>query len=84
MVLIFFKATLEIFIKLIGKEMKKYIYRGDRLTADIWRGRICTAVRRPDGKCIRGKNGNMLVEFDRKKVVILARQLRKVNKQARM
>ena len=81
---IFYKTTFEKVIKLIGKEMTEYIYHGDRLTADIWKGGIFTAVRRPDGKCIRGKNGNMLVEFDRNKVVVLARQLRKINKQARM
>jgi hypothetical protein len=64
--------------------MTEYIYRGDRLTADIWKGGICIAVSRPDGKCIRGKNGNMLVEFDGKKVVILARQLRKINNSGRL
>lgn len=58
--------------------MYDYIYRGDRLTDDKYKGKECTAVRRPDGKCIRGSNGNMLVEFDGKKVVVLARQLRKI------
>ena len=36
---------------------------------------------RPDGKCIRGKNGNMLVEFETgEKVVVLGRLLRKAKK----
>jgi hypothetical protein len=35
-------------------------------------------MRRQNGKCIRGRNGNMLVEFEGKRVVIMARQLRKI------
>lgn len=58
--------------------MSNYIYKGDKLTAPELKGKECMAVRRPDGKCIRGKNGNMLVEFDGVKVVVLARQLRKI------
>lgn len=54
-----------------------YIYLGDRLTGEF-KGRTCTAVRRPDGKCIRGKNGSMLVEFDGVRAVVLGRRLRKV------
>jgi hypothetical protein len=56
-----------------------YVYKGDRFTGPDLKGRTCTAIRRVDGKCIRGKNGNMLVEFNGKKVVVLARHLRKVN-----
>lgn len=41
-----------------------YIYLGDRLTRPELRRMPCRAVRRSDGKCIRGRNGNMLVEFD--------------------
>lgn len=41
-----------------------YIYLGDRLTRPELRRMPCRAVRRSDGKCIRGCNGNMLVEFD--------------------
>lgn len=37
---------------------------GDRLTRPELRRMPCRAVRRSDGKCIRGRNGNMLVEFD--------------------
>lgn len=58
--------------------MAEYIYRGDRFTDPALKGKQCNAVRRPDGKCIRGKNGNMLVNFDGTEVVVLARQLRKV------
>lgn len=42
---------------------RRYIYLGDRWTCPELRGVICRAVLRPDGKCIRGKNGNMLVEM---------------------
>jgi hypothetical protein len=58
----------------------EYTYRGDRFTSEFFKGRGCNAVRRPDGKCIRGKNGSMLVDFDGLQVVVLARQLRKTNK----
>lgn len=57
--------------------MTNYIYKGDNLTSDTWKGRSCTAVRRQDGKCIRGKNGNMLVDFQGTLVVVLARRLKK-------
>lgn len=40
-----------------------YIYLGDRLTRPELRRMPCRAVRRSDGKCIRGRNSNMLVEF---------------------
>lgn len=58
--------------------MRSYTYIGDKFTDSQYKGNVCSAVLRPDGKCIRGKNSNMLVEFDRKKVVVLARRLRKV------
>lgn len=59
--------------------IKAYIYRGDRFTLSELKGASCEAVTRQDGKCIRGRNGNMLVKFaDGKNVVILARQLRKI------
>jgi hypothetical protein len=38
----------------------------------------CNAVRNDAGKCIRGRNGNMLVECLGKKIVVMARQLRKI------
>lgn len=56
-----------------------YRYLGDRFTDEKLRGAICEAVRRKDGKCIRGKNGSMLVEFNGKKVNVIGRLLRKVN-----
>ena len=59
----------------------EYIYLGDRLTRPELKKQACKAVRRPDGKCIRGKNGNMLVEFENgEKVVVLGRLLRKEKK----
>jgi len=40
---------------------------------------ICHAVKRKDGKCIRGKNGSMLVETANKtQMVVVGRLLRKV------
>ena len=59
--------------------MSDYIYRGDRLTDPALKGAACSAVRRTDGRCIRAKNGNMLVVFEGGRVaIVLARQLRKV------
>lgn len=55
-----------------------YTYQGDRFTDPAYKGKTCIAVRRIDGKCIRGANGNMLVSFNGVKVVVLARLLRKV------
>lgn len=56
-----------------------YIYLGNRLTRPELRRMPCRAVRRLNGKCIRGRNGNMLVEFSGVgKVVVLGRLLRKL------
>lgn len=56
-----------------------YLYRGDRLTAPELKGQLCQAVRTKAGKCIRGRNANMLVQFETGAVhVVLARQLRKI------
>jgi hypothetical protein len=56
-----------------------YRYRGDRLTDVTFRGETCTAVRRGDGKCVRGRNGSMLVRFlDGRVAVVLGRHLRKI------
>ncbi len=55
-----------------------YIYLGDRNTEGSLRKKLCDAVKRND-KCLRGKNGNMLVKFeDGRRIVIVARLLRKV------
>jgi hypothetical protein len=59
-----------------------YRYLGDGMTDPALRGAICEAVRRPDGKCIRGRNGNMLVHFgDGRLAVVLARHLRKIEEE---
>jgi hypothetical protein len=58
--------------------MQEYTYIGDRFTDPRLKGKQCTAVRRPDGKCIRGRNGSMLVRFDGHPVVVIARLLRKI------
>lgn len=56
----------------------EYVYLGDRNTDPSLKKQFCKAVRRSDGKCIRGKNGSMLVEFeDGKRLVIVGRLLRK-------
>jgi len=56
-----------------------YKYLGDRFTDEKYKGQLCQAVRRPDGKCIRGKNGSMLVEFAGGiKVNVIGRLLRKI------
>jgi hypothetical protein len=56
----------------------EYLYLGDRQTDVALKGKLCKAVRRADGKCIRGKNGSMLVEFAHGKVVVVGRLLRKI------
>lgn len=43
---------------------REYRYLGDRMTRWDLRGMRCNAVRRPDGRCVRGRNGNMLVEAE--------------------
>src|SRR4051794_36277357 len=59
-------------------EPMTYRYLGDGMTDPALRGARCEAVRRHDGKCIRGR-GNMLVAFDDgRPVVVLARYLRKI------
>ena len=55
----------------------EYVYLGDRNTDPVYKKRHCRAVRQ-NGKCIRGKNGNMLVQFeDGTTVNVVARLLRK-------
>jgi hypothetical protein len=55
-----------------------YVYRGDRWTEPALKGARCSAVRR-NGKCIRGRNGNMLVRLESGQLaVVLARQLRRI------
>jgi hypothetical protein len=58
----------------------EYLYLGDKNTDATLRGQKCAAVRRANGKCIRGKNGAMLVTFGDKKMVVIGRLLRKISK----
>jgi len=60
--------------------MAEYIYKGDRLTNADFKNKHCVAIKKDDGKCIRGKNGNMLVYFPGLKIkaIILAKRLRKI------
>lgn len=56
-----------------------YKYLGDRMTRGELRGAVCRAIMNPVGKCIRGKNSNMLVLFESGiTCVVLARLLRKL------
>jgi len=56
----------------------EYTYLGDRHTDDALKKKPCAAVRR-NGKCIRGRNGSMLVQFeDGKQGVVIGRLLRKI------
>lgn len=56
-----------------------YIYHGDKLTCPTLRKKPCKAIKKENGKCIRGKNSNMLVAFENGvKVVVMARMLRKI------
>ena len=58
----------------------EYQYLGDRYTDPVLKKMICTAVKRKDGKCIRAKNGSMLVQsVSGKKLVVIGRLLRKTH-----
>ena len=59
-----------------------YLYRGDRYTDDKYKLQPCLPVLSNEGKCIRGKNGNMLVSFQSGSCNVLARQLRRLDKLA--
>jgi hypothetical protein len=55
----------------------RYIYLGDRMTDASLKGQPCDPVKRPDGKCIRGRNGAMPVRFaDGIARVVIGRRLR--------
>ena len=58
----------------------EYLYLGDKNTDAALRGKKCAAVRRANGKCIRGKNGSMLVTFGDTKMVVVGRLLRRISK----
>lgn len=56
----------------------EYKYIGDRLTRPELHNAICSSVIRKNGKCVRGRNANMLVVFPGiGKVVVCGRLLRK-------
>jgi hypothetical protein len=57
-----------------------YLYRGDRYTDEKYKMQPCLPVLSNTGKCIRGKNGNMLVSFQSGFCIVLARQLRRLDK----
>ncbi|MBO0947319.1 hypothetical protein [Fibrella forsythiae] len=60
--------------------MTRYKYLGDRYTDEVLKGATCTAVRDERGKCIRGRNGSMLVRFDSGLVAnVIGRLLRKIS-----
>ena len=60
----------------------EYTYLGDRNTDGALKKAQCRAVR-SNGKCIRGKNGSMLVQFsDGRLMVVLGRLLRKIKRGA--
>jgi hypothetical protein len=59
-----------------------YLYRGDRYTDNKYKLQPCSPVLSNTGKCIRGKNGNMLVSFQSVSCIVLARQLRRLDKLA--
>lgn len=74
------KCSVNFSFDLLATFKGEYIYKGDKLArlSSPFAGQECSALRRPNGKCIRGKNGNMLVHFNGEAVVVPARQLRKV------
>jgi len=57
-----------------------YLYRGDRLTDAKYKMQPCLPMLSNRGKCIRGKNGNMFVSFQSGSCIVLARQLRRLDK----
>lgn len=58
----------------------EYRYLGDRWTRPELRGALCSAVRR-NGKCIRGRLGSMLVDFEGERCVVIGRLLRRLDKE---
>jgi hypothetical protein len=68
----------EIFTPLPLNIIRKYAYLGDRLTDSKYKNNVCVAVTNAKGKCIRGRNGNMLVSFEGTYVVVPARRLRRM------
>ena len=60
-------------------DVQQYYFRGDKKTAPEYRGAVCIAVKQLNGKSIRGRNGNFLVQFSSgRRVVVPGRLLRKI------
>lgn len=53
------------------------MFLGDRWTDPDLKNRPCTAVKKENGKCVRGRNANMLVEIYGVRHVVPGRRLRK-------
>lgn len=61
-------------------EEMEYIYLGDKNTDPSNRLKRCRAIRK-NGKCIRGRNGSMLVIFDNEiRQIVVGRLLRRLDK----
>lgn len=58
--------------------MTVYTYRGDKHTDPALRAMTFTAIRRANGKCIRGGSNMLVMGSDGRRYVVLGRQLRKV------
>lgn len=59
--------------------IRRYTYLGDRITDPELKGATCSAVLQENGKCIRGRNGSMLVEFEGGRVAnVIGRLLKKI------
>jgi hypothetical protein len=56
-----------------------HLFLGDRWTDPKLRHQPCGTVKRADGRCIRGRNGNILVVLPSgRRVVVPGRRLRKM------
>lgn len=58
--------------------MTTYRYLGDRLTDSTLKGARVHAVRRANGKCVRGRGSMLVITDDGRRIVVIARLLRKV------
>lgn len=54
----------------------RYIYFGDKLTAQRLHNMPCDPVRRADGKCIVGRGSALVADKFGRKYVVLRRRLR--------
>lgn len=59
--------------------VQMYKYLGSKITDDSYKNKHCRILLNRNNKCIRGRNGNMLVVFENgDKAVVCGRLLRKV------